>query len=115
LGKKVNYKSATPVQDLFSKDITINFKVADGYINYFIMLDTVLDFLNFANPEVFIEVLPLRILDGEGNVVVSVQFEGVIFSSFTGLELSYTGNNPSYTSFSLGFTCNYLDIKFEAK
>lgn len=115
LGKKVNYKSATPVQDLFSKDITINFKAADGYINYFIMLDTVLDFLNFANPEAFISVLPLRILDGEGNVVVSVQFERVIFSSFTGLELSYTGNNPSYTSFSLGFTCNYLDIKFEAK
>lgn len=115
LGKKINYKSATPIQDLFSKDISINFKAADGYINYFIMLDTVLDYLNFANPEPFIPVLPLRVLDGEGNVVFSVQFDQVIFSSFTGLELSYTANNPTYTSFTLGFTCNYLDIKFEAK
>lgn len=115
LGKKINYKSATPIQDLFSKDISINFKAADGFINYFIMLDTVLDYLNFGNPEVFIQTLPLRILDGEGNVVVSVQFQEVIFTSFTGLELAYTSNNPAYTSFTLGFTCNYLDIKFEAK
>jgi hypothetical protein len=115
LGKKINYKSSTPIQDLFSKDINVNFKAADGYVNYFIMLDTLLDFLNFANPKVFIPVLPLRILDGEGNVVFSVQFEEVIFSSFSGVELSYTNNNPTFTSFSLGFTCNYLDIKFEAR
>lgn len=115
LGKKITYKSATPIQDLFSKEITINFKSTDGFINYFIMLDTILDFLNFGNPQVFVQSLPLRILDNEGNVVFSVVFDEVLFSSFGGLELNYTNNNPSYTGFSLGFTCNYLDVKFEAK
>jgi len=115
LGKKVSYKSSTPLQDLFSKDISINFKAADGFVNYFIMLDTVLDFLNFGNPQVFIQTLPLRVMDGEGNIVFSVEFQEVIFTSFSGLELNYTSNNPSYTGFTLGFTCNYLDVKFEAK
>lgn len=115
LGKKISYKSSTPIQDLFSNDIMINFKASDGFINYFIMLDTVLDFLNFANPEVFSQTMPLRIMDGEGNVVVSVTFDQVLFTSFSGLELNYTNNNPAYTSFSLGFTFNYLDIKFEAE
>jgi len=115
LGKRVSYKSSTPIQDLFSKDISINFKAADGFINYFIMLDTILDFLNFSNEQIFIETLPLRIMDGEGNIVFSVQFQQALFTSFTGLELNYTSNNPSYTSFTLGFTCNYLDIKFEGK
>jgi hypothetical protein len=115
LGKKVSYKSSTPLQDLFSKDISINFKAADGFVNYFIMLDTVLDFLNFGNPQVFIQTLPLRVMDGEGNIVFSVEFQEVIFTSFSGLELNYTLNNPSYTGFTLGFTCNYLDVKFEAK
>lgn len=114
-GKKVNYKSSTPVQDLFSQDFQINFKMADGFINYFIMLDTVLDFLNFANPQIFVQSLPLRIMDGEGNVVSSVTFKEVLFTSLNELQLSFTTNNPEISSFALGFKCNYIDIVLEAK
>jgi hypothetical protein len=115
LGKKISYKSSTPVQDLFNKDFNINFKTVDGFVNYFIMLDTVLDFLNFANGQTFIQSLPLRIMDNEGNIVTSVTFQEVLFTAFSDLELNYTNNNPTYTSFSLGFKCNYLDIVLEAK
>jgi hypothetical protein len=115
LGKKIAYKSATPVQDLFSKDITMNFRQTDGFMNYFVMLDTVLDFLNFENPQVHIQNLPLRILDNEGNVVISVTFQEVLFTSMTTFELNYTSNNPQFSAFSLGFKCNYIDILLEAK
>ena len=115
LGKKIAYKGSTPVQDLFSKDFSINFKMADGFINYFIMLDTVLDFVNFANGQTFVQNLPVRIMDNDGNIVTSVTFQEVLFTSFSELELNYTNNNPSYTSFTLGFKCNYLDIVLEAK
>jgi hypothetical protein len=79
------------------------------------MLDTVLDFLNFANDQVFIQALPLRIMDNEGNIVMSVTFQEVLFTSFSELELNYTNNNPTYSSFNLGFKCNYIDIVLEAK
>lgn len=115
LGKKIVYKSGTPVQDLFSHEFTINFRMVDGFINYFIMLDTVLEFINFANPEVFKDNLPLRILDNEGNVVTSIIFKEVIFTSFSELELNYASNNPIFTTFSLGFRCNYIDIILESK
>ena len=115
LGKKIAYKGSTPVQDLFSKDFSINFKMADGFINYFIMLDTVLDFVNFANGQTFVQNLPVRIMDNDGNIVTSVTFQEVLFTSFSELELNYTNNNPAYTSFTLGFKCNYLDIVLEAK
>lgn len=115
LGKKINYKSSTPIQDLFSRDFSIGFKNTDGFINYFIMLDTILDFLNMENPQVFIQDLPLRVMDSEGNVVVSVTFQEVLFTSFSQIELSYTNNNPQFQSFSLGFKCNYIDIVLEAK
>jgi hypothetical protein len=115
LGKKANYKSSTPIQDLFSKDFTIGFKETDGFINYFIMLDTVLDFLNFGNPQIFIQDLPVRIMDSEGNVIVSLTFKEVIFTSFSEISFSYTANNPQFQSFSLGFKCNYLDYQYEAR
>jgi len=115
LGKKINYKSSTPIQDLFSRDFSINFKMADGFVNYFILLDTVLDFLNFENPQLFIQDLPLRIMDNEGNVLFSLTFQEVIFSSLNNIDLSYTNNSPNFTTFALGFRCNYIDIVTEIK
>jgi len=115
LGKKINYKSGTPVQELFSKDFAIQFKLVDGFINYFIMLDTILHFLDFENPDLFIQDLPLRVMDNEGNIVTSVSFQGVTLTSFSEIELAYTSNAPQASSFNVGFKCNYIDIVLEAK
>lgn len=114
LGKKVNYKSGTPIQNMFSSDMTITFRNVDGFINYFIMLDTILYFLNFINPQLFIQDLPMRIMDSEGNIVVSVTYQEVTLTGFSNLELNYTSNAPTPTTFTMGFKFNYLDIKLQA-
>jgi hypothetical protein len=115
LGKKISYKSSTPVQDLFSQDFTVGFKNVDGFVNYFIMLDTILHFLNFKNPQLHLQDLPLRIMDNEGNIVMSVTFQGTILTSYSELQLSYASNANQFTPFTLGFKCNYIDIVLEAK
>lgn len=115
LGKKISYKSATPVQDLFTQDFTVGFKNVDGFVNYFIMLDTILHFLNFQNPQLHLQDLPLRIMDNEGNIVMSVTFQGTILTSYSELQLSYASNSNQFTPFTLGFKCNYIDIVLEAK
>jgi len=115
LGKKIGYKSSTPVQDLFSKEFSMNFKHVDGFINYFIMLDTILDFLDFENPELFVEDLSLRILDSEGNVVESLKFKETMYTSLSNIDFNYSNNNPQFSTFSLGFKCNYIHIDINAK
>lgn len=115
LGKRITYKSGTPIQDLFSRDFNIQFKNVDGFINYFIMLDTILHFMDFKNPNLFIQNLPLRIMDNEGNIVTSITFQEVTLTSFSELELTYTSNSPQPTSFNVGFKCNYIDIVLEVK
>jgi hypothetical protein len=57
--------------------------------------------------------LPLRIMDSQGDIVSSVVFQEVLFTSFGEIELNYTSNNPQFSAFSVGFKCNYLDIKME--
>lgn len=115
LGKRIIYKSGTPIQDLFSRDFNIQFKNVDGFMNYFIMLDTILHFMDFKNPDLFIQNLPLRIMDNEGNIVTSITFQEVTLTSFSELELTYTSNSPQPTSFNVGFKCNYIDIVLEVK
>jgi len=113
LGKKINYQSATPVQDLFNREFQITFRIAEGFINYFIMLETVLEYLNFKNPGVYIQNLPLRTLDNEGNIISTVMFKEVTLTSFSELSLNYTQNSPTVYTFVAGFKCNYLGLDLE--
>jgi len=77
------------------------------------MLETMLEHLNFKSPDLFVENLPLQILDNNGNVITTVQFKGVTVSSLSELALNYTQNAPTATSFSAGFNYNYLSIDLE--
>jgi hypothetical protein len=113
LGKRISYQSATPIQDLFSREFSITFRLVEGFTNYWIFLETVLNFLNLKNPGVFIQNLPLRILDNEGNVITTVKFKEVTVTSFSELQLNYTQNSFQTDTFSVGFKCNYIDIDLE--
>lgn len=110
LGKTITYQSATPIQNMFSQGFNVTFRMAEGFINYFVMLETMLEHLNFKNPNLFVENLPLQILDNNGNVVVTAKFKGVTIASLSELTLNYTQNNPTATSFSAGFNYNYLSL-----
>jgi hypothetical protein len=111
LGKKVSYKGSTPVQDMFNQEFTVTFRMGDGFINYWIMLDTVLHFENFLNSQVYIEDLPLRFLDNQGNILVTNTFKQIIMTSISEVQLNYTQNNPQVSTFSVGFKSNFMDIK----
>ncbi len=113
LGKTITYQSSTPIQNMFSQGFSVSFRAAEGFTNYFIMLETMLEHLNFKNPEPFMGNLPLQILDNNGNVITTVQFKGVTVSSLSELSLNYTQNAPTATAFSAGFNYNYLSIDLE--
>lgn len=113
LGKRVAYKSSTPVQDLFTREFNIDFRCVEGFTNYWIFLETVLFFLNFKNDQLFIQDFPLRLLDNDGNIITTVRFKEVILTSFSELQLNYTQNNYQANTFSVGFKCNYIDIDLE--
>lgn len=113
LGKTITYQSATPIQNMFSQEFNVTFRMAEGFINYFVMLETMLEHLNFKNPDLFVENLPLQTLDNNGNVISTCQFKGVTLSSLSELTLNYTQNAPTTTTFTAGFNYNYLSIDLE--
>ena len=115
LGKQINYQSATPVQDLFTRDFDVTFRIGEAFTNYFIMLETVLDKLAFQNDDLFTPILPLRILDNEGGVVTSVLFKEVTITSVSNITLNYTQNSPSVNTFTVGFKCNFMEINLEVQ
>ncbi len=104
-GKKQEYKSSTPVKDLINREITITMKSFEGYINYWIFMETMLQYLSFdePNPKMYFDDFQLRLLDQEGRGVSACKFKGLYFKSLSEISLSYSDNNPDFRTFSATF------------
>jgi hypothetical protein len=112
-GYRQNYKSSTNIQNLIRRDFSVTFKLGEGLINYWIMYESMVEFLDFQNEEQYLPDLGLRLLDHEGIIMASVQFQQPIYTSLTETQLNYSSTTPQFQTFSVGFKCNYVDIKLE--
>ena len=112
-GYRQNFKSSTPLQNLIRRDFTISFKLGEGYINYWIMYDSIVNFLDFNNKDEYLPDMTLRLLDNNGVVMASVQLQQSIYSSISEVNLNYSSTTPAFSTFSVGFKCNYVETLLE--
>jgi len=85
----------------------------DGYINYWIMMDTLLYYYARTTSEPYIDPMTLRILDSEGSSVAYMQFEHVIMNSINDLSLSMADNVAEFSTFEVTFYYNKLNLRLE--
>jgi len=112
-GFKQSYKSSTTIQNLVQREFTVTFKLGEGFINYWIIYENIVKFLDFKNPEQYFPDFRLLLLDNEGIAMTSVLFQQPIVTSLSELQLNYSSTTPQFSTFSVGFMCNYVDIKLE--
>jgi hypothetical protein len=113
LGKQQEYKSSKPIQDLFNRELTLNFRLLEGHLNYWIMLDTIVCYLNFDNTDLYMDELYLRSLDQEGRVINTIRFDKVYFKGLSEINLAYSDNNPDFKSFSCTIGYNWMEVFIE--
>ena len=112
-GYRQNYKSATNIQNLIRRDFNVTFKLGEGLINYWIMYESMINFLDFNNAEQVLPDLTLRLLDHEGVIMSTIEFQQPIYTSLSETQLNYSSTTPQFSTFSVGFRCNYVNIKLE--
>lgn len=112
-GFKQSFKSATTIQNLIQRDFTVTFKLGEGFINYWVMYENMIKFLDFQNPDQYLPDFRLLLLDNEGTVMTSVFLQQPIFTSLSEIQLNYASTTPQFSTFSIGFKCNYVDVKLE--
>ena len=112
-GFKQRYKSSTNLQNLTKREFSISFKMGEGFINYWIMYDCISNFLDFNNPEQYLPDMILRTLDNNGVVLASITLQQSIFTSLSEVQLNYSSTTPAFSTFSVGFKCNYVTPKLE--
>jgi hypothetical protein len=107
------HRGSIPIQNTVERQFSIELQLLDGYINYWIMQDTLLYYYSKENRDPFINDLKLQILDSEGIHVMSAVFEKPILNSISELELSMSSNVADFSTFTLNFYYNKFNIILE--
>jgi hypothetical protein len=112
-GRQILFRSSLPVQELFQKELTVTFQLVDGYINYWILLDTLTYYYNFSTEKPYSEALNLRILDSEGNGLVTATMKKTLIKSISDLQMSFASNVAEFKTFDLSIAYNELEVRVE--
>jgi len=110
-GKKQEYKSSKPVEDLFTREFTLTFKMTDAFLNYWIFVDNALNYVNFDNRDQTLSPMRLSMVDNQGYLVSTVRFNSPILKGQDGIKLSYSSVTPEFRTFNAKF--QYIDFDLD--
>jgi len=110
-GKVVGWKDSKSVFDTFTNEIDITFRSVDSYLNYFILLQILVEFY-LNNDKNYIPMFNLEILDKDGDLIYTILFEEVLLKSIGELRLGYNQYDISEKTFTITFRYNFLDIRW---
>jgi hypothetical protein len=114
LGKRQEYKNSKPVADLFKREFTITFKMADAFVNYWLFLENSLNYLDTITSEIdHFEPMRLSFLSNEGYMVTSALFRKPILKGQEGIKMSYSSVTPEFRTFSATFSYFKLDVEVD--
>lgn len=112
-GRQILFRNSLPVQELFQKELTVTFQLVDGYINYWILLDTLSYYYSFETEKPYTDDLNLRILDSEGNALVTATLKKPLIKSLGDLSMSFASNVAEFKTFDLSIAYNEFEVRIE--
>jgi hypothetical protein len=113
-GKHNKYRTSLPEQELLSKEFTVTMQLLDGNINYWMMLDILTYWYGFPNADQYLpDGAAVRILDSEGNIVVTSHFKRMLFTEIGPLDMTFSSNSQDFTTFDCTFVYNELITEIE--
>lgn len=108
-GKEIGWKPAKSVFDNVTKELDMTMRSVDSHLNYFAMFEILQNFY-LNNDKNYIDFFHLDILDKDGDVIYTVNFEDVLLRSLSEVRLSYNTMDFSEKLFTVTFNYNYINI-----
>jgi len=113
-GRIRKHRSSIHDQEMYAKEMTVTFRMMDGFINYWIMVDILRYYYDYYGESKETRYIPdqqLEIIDGDGHVITSVDLRRVLYTNISDLNLNFSSNNPEFNTFDVTLVYNELEIK----
>ena len=110
-GNTRRFRTSIPKQELFDKSLTVTVQAFDGYVNYWMAVETLEYYYNLSGKTPYVpEGVGIQLMDSEGNVFVTAQLRDMIMNSVSSLDLNFSSNTIEFQTFDIEFTYNMLNV-----
>jgi len=104
------WRQTVDLERAVPKEFTVNLKAADGYLNYWVLYETLREYLRISNQEDYLPDMNLRYLDREGYQMLTVDFRQPLYTGISEVEMNYSSTAMEFRTFSVNFKYNWFDI-----
>lgn len=109
-GAEQEFKSAKPIKDLLTRNMEIEFKLSDAFLNYFIFYDNALSYLDFENKQQYFDSFRIALLNNEGYALVFLDMHKIVLHGMSEFNMSYAKNEPLFNTWKAKFKYNDWDL-----
>lgn len=110
------HRSSLPIESSFENTFTVTLKHLDGWITYWMCMELFTYYYNLDGSSKN-QYLPngffIQTLDLEGNSLVKINMENILFTGLSAIDLSFASNTIEMNTFDLTFTYDRLKIQLE--
>ncbi len=110
-GIKRTFKGSIPVAQLVEKELTISFKLKDGFLNWYILYINFMEYLNFKQKRLWMPDVTCQLMDFETNIIGQLIFREPRIIQVEGIDLTYADNGVNSRDFNMRL--GYTHIEFE--
>jgi hypothetical protein len=107
----IGYRPGKELEPLIDKNLTITFKLSEGFISYWIMFEQIEIFQLYSATVPFWPPMYVSFLDHHGFELVAFSYEKIIPTNLTQFEISYAQTAAEFNTFSMSIRYNRYNIK----
>ncbi|HPI81807.1 MAG TPA: hypothetical protein PK122_01040 [Candidatus Paceibacterota bacterium] len=108
---KIQYRPGKELEPLLEKNLTVTFKLSEGFISYWILFEQVESFIEYRESLPFWPPMYVSFLDHKGFELVAFSFEKIIPLSLSQFEISYAQTAAEFNTFNMTLRYNRYNIK----
>jgi len=109
---KIAYRPGKELEPLFDKNLTLTFKLSEGFITYWILFEQIELFVQvFQVKKPFWDPMYVSFLDHHGFELVAFTFEKIIPTAMSQFDISYATTAAEFNTFTLNLRYNRFKIQ----
>ena len=103
---KIAYRGGKELEAVLDKNLTLTFKLSEGFISYWILFEQIEKFVQYGDSLPFWPPLYVSFLDHHGFELVSFCFQKIIPTSLSAFDISYAQTTAEFNTFTMNLRYN---------
>jgi hypothetical protein len=108
---KIAYRGGKELEAVLDKNLTVTFKLTEGFISYWIMFEQLEKFVLYGDSVPFWPPMYVSFLDHHGFELVAFTFTKLVPTNLSQFEISYSQTAAEFNTFTMNLRYNRYTVK----